>query len=478
MTPQLKKTRIVATLGPASGSADMIKALLREGVNVFRFNFSHGDHKSHIANLRAVYEVSRELDTYPALLADLQGPKIRTGKTEDNATVTLQTGWRVIITSEDVVCTESIISVDHPTLAQEIKAGQEIAINDGLIRLKVEQIDSGNKIHCIVTDGGTYSSRKGVNLPNILLSIPSVTEKDKKDLEFILANQFHYVALSFVRTARDLRELKTIMAGRRPDLKIIAKIEKPEAAQNIDSILEECDGIMVARGDLGVEAYPQHVPIIQKDLIYKANMAAKEVIVATQMLESMIENPVPTRAEATDVANAIFDGTDAVMLSGETAVGKYPKAAVQMMTQIAQAAESSGYYPKDIHDLSILNGYPPYALCEAAAYASKDLGLIPIIVITMSGETAHYLSKIRCQSPIFAFSPQENIVHQLSLTWNVQALQLDFGKGDITDILHRAEQMLMERKLVNNEELVAVLAGNTPVKGATSFLRIKLVGEV
>jgi len=479
MMPPLKKTRIVATLGPASGSPEMIRALLQEGVNVFRFNFSHSDHKSHTANLNTVYEVSRELGIYPALLADLQGPKIRTGKTADNAPITLHSGAKVVLTmDEGVVCTDSLISIDHPTLAQEISDGQEIAINDGLIRLKAERIDRDkNLIHCVVTDGGVYSSRKGVNLPNVHLSIPSVTEKDKSDLEFILANPFQFIALSFVRTAQDLKELKSIMNGRRPDLKIIAKIEKPEAAFNIESILRECDGIMVARGDLGVEAHTYQVPIIQKDLIYKANQAAKSVIVATQMLESMIENPVPTRAESTDVANAIFDGTDAVMLSGETAMGHYPQAAVQMMTQIALAAESSNYFPTKIHDLSILNKYPPHALCEAAAYASIDLGAIPVIVITASGDTAQYLSKIRCQSPIFAFSPDENVVRQMSLTWNVRAHLLDFKWGDIVDILRRAEGMLVERGLVENNALVAVLSGSIPIKGATSFLRIKRVGE-
>jgi pyruvate kinase len=478
MASQLKKTRIVATLGPASGSPEKIRALILDGVNVFRFNFSHSDHKNHIANLNMVYEVSRELKAYPALLADLQGPKIRTGKTEGDAPVTLHDGARVVLTPENVVCTDSVISVDHHTLALEIQAGQEIAINDGLIRLTVEQIDAEKKlIHCTVTDGGTYSSRKGVNLPNVCLSIPSVTDKDRDDLEFILANPFQYIALSFVRTARDLKELKAIMNGRRPDLKIIAKIEKPEAAHNIESILKECDGIMVARGDLGVEAHTYQVPIIQKDLISKANMAAKSVIVATQMLESMIQNPVPTRAESTDVANAIFDGTDAVMLSGETAMGAYPQAAVQMMTRIAQVAETSDYFNRKIRDLSILNKYPPHALCEAAAYASTDLGYIPVIVITASGDTAHYLSKIRCQSPIFAFSPDENVVRQMSLTWNVQAYLLDFKWGDIVDILRRAEEMLVERELAARNDIVAVLAGSIPIKGATSFLRIKRIGE-
>ncbi|GBU20506.1 pyruvate kinase [Fibrobacteres bacterium R8-0-B4] len=478
MVSQLKKTRIVATLGPASSSPEKIRELLLDGVNVFRFNFSHSDHEKHITNLKTVYDVSRELKIYPALLADLQGPKIRTGKTAGDAPITLQTGAKVVLTAENVVCTDKLISIDHHTLAQEISAGQEIAINDGLIRLTVEKIEVDKKlIHCNVDDGGVYSSRKGVNLPNVHLSIPSVTDKDKEDLEFILLNKFQYIALSFVRTAQDLKELKSLMNGRRPDIKLIAKIEKPEAAHNIESILKECDGIMVARGDLGVEAHTYQVPIIQKDLIFKANQAAKTVIVATQMLESMIQNPVPTRAESTDVANAIFDGTDAVMLSGETAMGAYPKEAVQMMTRIAQVAETSDYFSRKIRDLSILNKYPPHALCEAAAYASQDLGYIPLIVITASGETAHYLSKIRCQSSIFAFSPDEDVVRQMSLTWNVQAQLIDFKYGDIVDILKRAEELLVEHDLVAKNDLVAVLAGSIPIKGATSFLRIKRVGE-
>jgi len=478
MAQQLKKTRIVATLGPASCPPDKIRELLKDGVNVFRFNFSHSDHEKHIANLKAVNEVSRELGVYPALLADLQGPKIRTGKTAGDAPITLETGAKVVLTAENVVCTDKLISIDHHTLAQEIAAGQEIAINDGLIRLKVDSIEVDKKlIHCTVTDGGVYSSRKGVNLPNVHLSIPSVTDKDKEDLEFILTQPFQFIALSFVRTAKDLKELKNLMNGRRPEIKIIAKIEKPEAAHCIESILRECDGIMVARGDMGVEAHTYQVPIIQKDLIHKANMAAKTVIVATQMLESMIQNPVPTRAESTDVANAIFDGTDAVMLSGETATGLHPVAAVQMMTLIAQVAETSDYFNRKIRDLSILNKYPPHALCEAAAYASNDLGLIPVIVITASGDTAHYLSKIRCQSPIFAFSPDETVVRQMSLTWNVQALLLDFKSGEIVDILRRAEDMLVSRGWVAKNDLVAVLSGSIPIKGATSFLRIKRVGE-
>jgi pyruvate kinase len=478
MAQQLKKTRIVATLGPASNSPEKIRALLKDGVNVFRFNFSHSDHEKHIANLKTVYDVSKELGVYPALLADLQGPKIRTGKTAGDAPITLDTGAKVVLTAENAVCTDKLISIDHHTLAQEISAGQEIAINDGLIRLKVDNIEVDKKlINCTVTDGGVYSSRKGVNLPNVHLSIPSVTDKDKEDLEFILTQPFQFIALSFVRTAKDLKELKTLMNGRRPDIKIIAKIEKPEAAHSIESILRECDGIMVARGDMGVEAHTYQVPIIQKDLIHKANMAAKSVIVATQMLESMIQNPVPTRAESTDVANAIFDGTDAVMLSGETATGAHPVAAVQMMTLIAQVAETSDYFDRKIRDLSILNKYPPHALCEAAAYASSDLGMIPIIVITASGETAHYISKIRCQSPIYAFSPDETVVRQMSLTWNVQAFLLDFKWGDIVDILKRAEETLVERGMVAKNDLVAVLSGSIPIKGATSFLRIKHIGD-
>ncbi|MFW5813261.1 MAG: pyruvate kinase [Fibrobacterota bacterium] len=478
MAVQLKKTRIVATLGPASSSTDKIHSLLAEGVNVFRFNFSHGDHETHLRNLEKVYEVSEEMGCYPALLADLQGPKIRTGKTEGGIAVKLKSGSKVIITGEDVPCNDKVISIDHPTLAREIGPGQEISINDGLIRLESDKvIPERREVHCTVKEGGVYSSHKGVNLPNVRLSVPSLTGKDREDLEFILQHRFQFIALSFVRSAEDIKELRSITGARRPDISIIAKIEKPEAARNIDSILEVCDGIMVARGDLGVEAFPYSVPIIQKDLITKANRKAKIVIVATQMLESMIEHPLPTRAESTDVANAIFDGTDAVMLSGETAVGSYPVEAVQMMTRIAQTSETSDYYSQKLFDLNVKEQYPPHALCESAAHAAKDLGGIPVLVVTVSGDTAFYLSKIRNQSPIFAFSPDEQVSRKLALAWNVQAFPVDFSSGDIGQILQKAEELLIGRGLLARGELIAVLAGSTPLRGATTFLRIKKAAE-
>ncbi|MFP4165012.1 MAG: pyruvate kinase [Chitinispirillaceae bacterium] len=475
---QLKKTRIIATLGPASSSTEKIRSLLAEGVNVFRFNFSHGDHETHRRNLETVYNVSQDLGYYPALLADLQGPKIRTGKTEGGKPVSLESGSEVVITGEKVPSNEKVISIDHPTLAQEIASGQQISINDGLIRLRAEKVVPERKeVHCIVIEGGVYSSHKGVNFPDVRLSVPSLTRKDRQDLEFILKHPFQYIALSFVRSAEDLKELRSITDKVRRDVKLIAKIEKPEAAADIDSILEVCDGIMVARGDLGVEAFPYSVPVIQKDLIARANREAKIVIVATQMLESMIEHPLPTRAESTDVANAIFDGTDAIMLSGETAVGGYPEETVQMMTRIAQTSEESAYYSKDVLDLSVREQYPPHALCEAAAYAARDLGGIPVVVITVSGDTAFYLSKIRSQSPIFAFSPDEQVTRSLALAWNVQGFPLDFSSGDITRILKDAEDLLIDRGLLSGGEMVAVLAGSTPLRGATTFLRIKRAGE-
>lgn len=478
MAFQLKKTRIVATLGPASSSSDKIRSLLEEGVNVFRFNFSHGDHQTHLRNLESVYRVSEEMGYYPALLADLQGPKIRTGKTEGGIPVNLKSGSKIVLTGEDVPCNEKIISIDHPSLAREIGPGQQISINDGLIRLVADEVlPERREVHCTVTEGGVYSSHKGVNFPDVRLSVPSLTRKDREDLDFILQHRFQFIALSFVRSAEDIRELRSITGPKRPDINIIAKIEKPEAAENIDSILDVCDGIMVARGDLGVEAFPYSVPIIQKDLITKANRKAKSVIVATQMLESMIEHPLPTRAESTDVANAIFDGTDAVMLSGETAVGSYPVEAVQMMTRIAQTSEKSDYYPQKLFDLNVKELYPPHALCESAAYAAKDLGGIPVLVITVSGDTAFYLSKIRSQSPIFAFSPDEQVSRKLALAWNVQAFPVDFSSGNIGEILRRAEDLLMDKGLLTSGELVAVLAGSTPLRGATTFLRIKRTAE-
>ncbi len=470
-----KRVKIVATIGPASRSEKVIRELIEKGVNVFRLNFSHGDHDAHRGTIRIVRKVATALGSDVALLADLQGPKIRTRSTDGNRTVVVQTGSKVLITAKKMVCDESIIAVDYGKLATEVAIGRQIMINDGAIRLRVTGKEKNGDLHAVVLAGGEYSSHKGVNFPDVELSIPSLTRKDRRDLAFILGEDIQYIALSFVRKARDVASLRRIVEKRRKDVRIIAKIEKPEAARAIDSILQQADGIMVARGDLGVEATPFAVPIIQKELILKANAAAKLVIVATQMLESMIEHPLPTRAESTDVANAIIDGTDAIMLSGETAVGRFPGLTVETMVHIVQETEKSRFISHDMVDLIYTSRTASSALCEAAVWAGRDLGGIPLCVFTISGTTALYLSKLHYEAPIIAFSPEPQVVKMLALAWNIRALSLPF----ITDIekLHtNGEALLLRKKRVKRGDYIGIISGTNSVRGATNTFRIRKVG--
>jgi pyruvate kinase len=474
---QMKKTKIIATIGPASSDKRIIRQLILKGVNVFRLNFSHGDHRLHGEAIRIIREQTKTLGTAAAILADLQGPKIRTGVCAANHPVEIRKGATVVITSRKAVCTDKVISVDYPRLEREVKPGQLIMINDGAIRLRADTVDRARQIvRCTVLAEGSYSSHKGVNLPNVKLRVPSLTAKDRGDLAFILKADVNYVALSFVRSARDVAALRARVSRLRPDLKIIAKIEKPEAAAAIEEILSASDGIMVARGDLGVEASPFEIPILQKDLVARANAAGKIVIVATQMLESMIEHTLPTRAESTDVANAIFDGADAIMLSGETAVGAYPVQAAETMAQIAQAAEKSSYFSTGFVDLCQASRRSSCAVCEAAAWASRDLGGVPVCVFTLSGDTALYLSKIRNQSPLYAFSPDRKVVNMLSLAWNMTAIHIPFARH-MADLIADAERALCARRLVKKGDRIVIVSGTTPVRGATNFLRVKQIGE-
>jgi pyruvate kinase len=473
-----KKAKIIATIGPASRSQKIIEGLIECGVNVFRLNFSHGTHEDHAKTIGLIQAAAKKTNTFPGILADLQGPKIRTGSTQDDKRVTLKEGSSVILTTKKVLCTDSIISIDYQGILNDIYLGEQILINDGAISLRVEKIcKEAKEAHCKVLTTGDYSSHKGVNFPNARLHVPSFTPKDKKDLSFVLKQDIQFVALSFVRQKSDVVPLESIIKKSGNQMKIIVKIEKPEAEKNLEEILDICDGIMVARGDLGIETSPYVVPLLQKGMISHANKRGKIVIVATQMLESMIEHALPTRAESTDVANAVIDGTDALMLSGETAVGKYPILAVDTMAKIAITTEKSAYCSKEIHDLNLKPRTASRAMCEAAAWASKELNNIPVLVFTFSGETAFYLSKIRNQSPIFAFSPSQQIVSQLALAWNTQAFNLPFN-NNLPQLQQLAEAILLSQKLVRRNDLILVISGTTPVKGATNFLRVKKVGEV
>lgn len=475
MLIQQKKVKIVATIGPASASQSIIEQLILNGVNIFRLNFSHGNHGSHRDAIKNIRNGSIQTGYDVAVLADLQGPKIRTRSTENNTTVSIQTGNSVRITAADVTCTSSVIAIDYPSIAQEIHTGQQVLINDGAIRLEVVSIEeSGDCIASVIT-GGEYSSHKGVNFPDVKLSIPSLTEKDLEDLKFILEEDIQFVALSFVRNAGDVKALRALIEQNRSDIKIIAKIEKPEAAASASQILDCSDGIMVARGDLGVEMTPYAVPVIQKDLIRLANAAGKVVIVATQMLESMIHHKMPTRAEAADVANAIIDGTDAIMLSGETAVGAFPQDSVLTMSHIAQSVEKSIYATYHLRFTRTSDHSLPYAICEAAALAGMDSGGIPLCVYTISGATAFYLSKLRYKAPVFAFSPSQQVVKTLSIAWNTIPLQLPFSQS-ISQLHRDGEELLLQKGWVQNGDLIGIISGTNGVSGATNSFRIKRVG--
>ena len=473
-----KKTKILVTIGPASRSPHVIEKLIRRGANCFRINFSHGTHEEHETAIKTIRSIAYKLGLHPAILADLQGPKIRTSITRGNATVKLSKGSIVNLTAGKNLCTDKEIYIDYPSLLTDISEGQRILINDGAIRLQVCALDMEKGcINCKVLNTGVYSSNKGVNFPDAHLRVSSLTKKDRNDLNFILTQDVNYIALSFVRRAEDVTKLVRLVNRKRKDIKVISKIEKPEAVDQIPDILDACDGIMIARGDLGVEISPYHIAVLQKNFITEANRSAKIAIVATHMLESMIKHPLPTRDEATDVANAILDGADAVMLSGETAIGKYPVESVDTMTSIARITEKSAYFPRQIVDLSIRKVHPPYSICEAAGWASRDLGDVPVVVFTASGDTALYLAKIRNQSRIFAFSPYKHVACMLSLGWNITPFVLPFEK-DLAVLQKKSEATLQKAKLVKKGQLLLMVCGTTASEGATNFVRVKRLGEV
>ncbi len=472
-----KRTRIVATLGPASREIEVIKQLLQAGADVFRINFSHGTLTEHQQTLRHIQAARDELGCFPGTIADLQGPKIRTGRTRDDRPVLLQAGNCVTLTCNRQLCDEKTIFIDHKPLISSLRKGQRVLLNDGAVALKVIKTDDRScTIQAEVLNTGYYGSHKGVNVPDLQLPIPSLTRKDLHDLQFILQTDIPFIALSFVRTAADVLALKRRIHRSGRSLNVLAKIEKPEAVDHIQEILEVADGIMVARGDLGIELSLQQLPVVQKDLINAANEREKLVIVATQMLESMIANPLPTRAECADVANAILDGADAVMLSGETAVGRYPIESVQMMRQIALSTEQSDYYPTLPLDRSSSDRPVVHALCEAAAWASCDLHHVPALVFTLSGDTALILAKIRYYAPIYAFTPSPKTATMLSLNWNTRVFLLPFNE-DYPALEQAAFDILRRQGLTSENDYFLTLSGTTTIRGGTNILRIVCVNK-
>jgi pyruvate kinase len=474
--PSQRRAKIVATLGPASNTEPVFRDLVRAGVDVVRLNFSHGTHEEKLQLIQMIRKVSRDERKSLCILADLQGPKIRTSKLKDHQAVLLKAGQRLTITPREVPGTASLVGTTFKTLAENVEQGSRILLSDGLIELRVHEV-LGSDVVCEIINGGLLGENKGINLPGIPVRVPSLTEKDTEDLEFALKNGVDAVAVSFVRTAEDVRLVRNRVAALGGETWIIAKLEKPQAIEHLDSILQAADGIMVARGDLGVEVPPEQVPAIQKHIIRRATEHRKPVITATQMLESMIDNPRPTRAEVSDVANAVYDGTDAVMLSGESAVGKYPVETVSMMARIVSDAERhikeqsySESRERRTH-LSIAE-----TICEATAHAADDLDLRGIALFTESGVTARQLSKYHPSTPIFALSPVDVTINRLNLLWGTTPVRCP--KVNTTEALvDCAEDLLEKHGFVRPREVIAIVAGTRTKSGSTNFLRLHVMGE-
>ena len=451
----MKKTKIVATLGPASSDKDTLRQMFQAGLNVCRLNFSHGSHEDHAAVVKTIRELNEETGLNVAILADLQGPKIRTNEMENNG-VELVNGSIVTIGIEKVLGTAQRFSINYEKLPQDVQAGERILLDDGKLALEVVATDGKKEFTAKVIHGGILSSKKGVNFPNTRISMPSLTPKDLEDLDFALSQDVDWIGLSFVRSARDIIELKHIIATKNAKAKVIAKIEKPEAIDDIDEIIRESDGLMVARGDLGVEVPFQKVPLIQKMLITKCITQAKPIIVATQMMETMINNITPTRAEVNDVANAVLDGADAVMLSGETSVGKFPIEVIKTIANIVTEMEQfDGIYNKEELPERNQARFITDSICFNACRLSQRVEANAILTMSFSGYTAYKIASQRPKSTIFVFTSNKQILTQLNLVWGVRAfyydkqISTDHTIADIKYLLKK-ENLLQEGDLVIN----------------------------
>ncbi|MGH9775288.1 MAG: pyruvate kinase [Candidatus Acidiferrales bacterium] len=469
-----RRAKIVCTIGPATSSPEALDRLVREGMDVARLNFSHGSPAEHAQRVAAVRRAGMRHEKPVAILADLQGPKIRTGVLAGGRAIELCSGQRLTITTENVPGTQGRISTNFRPLAAAVRRGDRILLSDGEIELRVERV-RGREILCRVVNGGRLGEHQGINLPGVKLRVPSLTPKDRRDLGVALGLGVNYVALSFVRTAADVRAAKSAIARAGKKTPLIAKLEKPEALDNLDEILSAADGVMVARGDLGVEMGPEKVPVAQKRIIARARDFLLPVITATQMLDSMKDNPRPTRAEASDVANAIFDGSDALMLSGETAVGHYPFAAVAMMDRIIREAEASISHPplpQRIENLRVNE-----TIAETVCHAAEELCLKLVAVFTESGSSARLISKYRPRAPIIAFSQNAETRRKMSLYWGVTPRSIQ-RVADIDELAAIAEKRLGEEKLVRRGDVIALVAG-TPfgVPGTTNFLKFHVIGS-
>ncbi len=472
MKPLNFRTKIVATIGPACNSPEMLRQMLLAGMNVARLNFSHGSYEDHGRVIKSLRSLSEELDLPLTILQDLQGPKIRVGELPPEGIELKEGASLTLVPLSEYKGQENTVGIDYPYVAEEAEPGTQVLLADGLLELKVEQV-KGKEVICQVVEGGLLTSHKGVNFPTLNLRLPSMTEKDKKDLEFGLDQGVDIISLSFVRKPEDIQELKAFIAQRGAKVPVLAKIEKPQAVEKIEAIVDECDAIMVARGDLGVEIRPQKVPKIQKQIIRLCNQKGVPVITATQMLESMVHNPRPTRAEASDVANAIIDGTDAVMLSEEAAVGDFPVQAVKMLAAIATDVEP---------EINFIN-YPPrrrdksHALAEALNVVDKVLDLQCIVAFTETGHSAKLAAAERPRVPVVALTPHQSVYHRLNLVWGVRPILFAYDEHpSLEKLMAKMEATLKQRNFATRGDSVLILGG-LPLRqaGSTSFLDIQTI---
>ncbi|MBS7566615.1 pyruvate kinase [Mucilaginibacter sp. Bleaf8] len=472
------RTKIVATMGPASAKKDVLLAMIRAGVNVCRLNFSHGRQEDHQKTIDLIREINEQYKTNVSMLADLQGPKIRIGLVKDGG-IHLVNGKHINMTTHECIGDENQIYITYETFPQDVQANEIILLDDGKLQLKVIETNRKDNVLCEVIHGGILTSRKGVNLPNTKVSIPSLTEEDLDNLQFALKNDVEWIGLSFVRTGDDIVELKRIISQSGKSSRVIAKVEKPEAIENIDAIIAATDGVMVARGDLGVEMPLEEVPLLQKMIARKCRAASKPVIVATQMLESMITTPRPTRAEVNDVANSVLDGADAVMLSGETSVGEFPVIVIETMAKIVRNVEEGGYpFNASKQGGEVESTHPNYlsnAVCESAVHLAEHTNAVGIVSMTFSGYTAFEISSHRPKAPTYIFTSNQNLLNALSLVWGVKAFyynELESTDKTISDVnaILKAENLVKTGDVVINTAAVPIAN-----QGKTNMLKVTVV---
>ena len=471
-----RQTRIIATLGPASSTPQVLTRMIAAGMDCARLNFSHGSYPEHQARLDMIRAVARRRDKTLAILLDLQGPKIRVGRMKDGVPLILKTGETLHITTRATLGVPGLVSTTYTRLPGDVKRGDRILLDDGLIELRVTDKNSRGVTTRVVTPG-VLRDNKGMNLPGVRVTAPSLSEKDRADVAFAVRAGVDYIALSFVRRAEDLTDLRRLLARLgAPTLPIIAKIEKPEAVEHLAAILTESDGVMVARGDLGVELRPEQVPAVQKTIIRDAGRAGVPVITATQMLESMIENSRPTRAEASDVANAVLDGTDAVMLSGETAVGRHPVEAVRVMAAIVREVENSSIYAQSADIPVLKQASATHAIVHSACYVAREAGAKAIVIYTETGSSARLLSKMKPPVPILAIAHSAAIERRMALYRGVIPLDARFV-ADTDAMVKNGDRIILQKKQLKRGDLVLVVSGSMRTVGGTNMMKLHIVGS-